>query len=97
MPPQTVTGTVEIPVENSHEAHADNKPRISREFTGNADDDDNLMKDDYDPNDEPETLTKENVKVPDKEDRDRNTSSKFWTKLSKQLTNMLKDDDEFEN
>lgn len=78
---------------------ADNKPRISRQFASDTDDD-NLLVDDYDPNDDPVAATTNNsrqVKDSGKEDPAEKNTSKFWTKLSKQLSNMLKDDDEFEN
>ena len=100
MPPQTVIENDPTDTGNTTPGiTADNKPRISRQFTSDADDD-NLLVDDYDPNDDPAASADDSRQVNDNSKADtaeKNTSSKFWTKLSKQLTNMLKDDDEFEN
>jgi len=107
MPPQTITETELAAVDtdysdqDSRRDEYDNKPRISRNLNGRRDDDDNIMADDYDPlNDEPAQNKKkggDEKQHADNKGGENSNSRNFWTKLSKQLGNMLRDDDEFEN
>lgn len=94
MPPSIVTEPVEGVDTPSQPVGIDDG--ISR--IGRDDDDDHTVLTDTDIS-ESEKKTKKDEKKEDKKDKEKDGSSSrgFWTKLSKQLGNMLNDDSEFEN
>lgn len=85
---------------SAHSGIDSENDEISRIGLDNSgDDDDDILTEDYDPDDE-ENLIKEEKNKKSKEkqpDAKPKSTKKFWTNISQQLSNMLKDEEEFDN